>query len=169
LLDKIEILVLINRMADRATLSYSKIDSKMSSSKSISKKEVKEADERQKYIASLEKYYRRYERKIKRNERALKKPYVLETPGFEGTAIPEDMGALWLRDIIVLDARENVRRTLPKHKQNLEQLDADVGKLRMGRPIDELSPYSRATIYSRKWSLGPDWKSVMSQSGGLWY
>jgi hypothetical protein len=129
----------------------------------------KAAEERQKHIEILEKYYGKYERKIKRNERAMKKPLVLETPGFEGTAIPEDLNKLWMKDLILINAHDNVRRTLPQHKQNLEQLRADIEKLKAGRPTDEISPYSRATLYTRKWSLGSDWKTVMNQAGGLWY
>lgn len=129
----------------------------------------KAAEERQKHIEILEKYYGKYERKIKRNERAMKKPLVLETPGFEGTTIPEDLNKLWMKDLILINARDGVRQTLPRHKQNLEQLRADIEKLKAGRPTDEISPYSRATLYTRKWGLGSDWKTVMNQAGGLWY
>jgi hypothetical protein len=153
--------------------SYSKIDSKMS--KTISKKEVKEVKEvkeaiqRQKNIETLEKYYAKYERKIKRNERAIKKPYVFETPGYEGTAIPEDLSKLWMRDIIGLNARDNVRRTLPSHRARLEQLATDIEKLKAGRSTDEISPMARATIY-KKWNLGaPSVKELLLQGCGLWY
>ncbi len=131
--------------------------------------EAKEAAQTEKHIETLEKYYDKYERKIKRNERALKKPIVLETPGFEGSAIPEDLSKLWMKDLILINARDGVRRTLPRHKQNLEQLASDIEKLRLGRSTDEISPTSRATLYTRKWSLGNDWKTVMNQAGGLWY
>jgi hypothetical protein len=130
---------------------------------------VKAAEECQKHIEILEKYYGKYERKIKRNERAMKKPLVLETPGFEGTAIPEDLHKLWMKDLILINAHDNVRRTLPQHKQNLEQLSTDIDKLKAGRPTDEISPSSRATLYTRKWGMGRDWKTVMNQAGGLWY
>jgi hypothetical protein len=130
---------------------------------------VKAAEEHQKHIEILEKYYGKYERKIKRNERAMKKPLVLETPGFEGTAIPEDLHKLWMKDLILINAHDNVRRTLPQHKQNLEQLSTDIDKLKAGRPTDEISPSSRATLYTRKWGMGRDWKTVMNQAGGLWY
>lgn len=138
-------------------------------SKSTMETAAKEVQKRESHIEILEKYYRRYERKIKRNERALKKPYVLETPGYEGTAIPEDLSKLWMRDIIILNARENVRRTLPKHKQNLEQLESDIEKLKSGRPEDEISPIARATIY-KKWNLGAIGVNELLCNGhGLWY
>lgn len=149
----------------------SKILTEMSSHRSKSTLEgaAKEAQKREHHIEILEKYYRRYERKIKRNERALKKPYVLETPGYEGTAIPEDIGKLWMRDIIILNARENVRRTLLRHKQNLEQLETDIEKLKSGRPEDEISPMARATIY-KKWNLGAlGVYELLQQGQGLWY
>ena len=130
---------------------------------------AKELAEREKHIETLEKWHRKYERKIKRNERALKKPLVLETPGFEGGAIPEDLNKLWMKDLILINARDGVRQTLPRHKQNLEQLLNDIEKLRLGRPTDEISPASRATLYNRKWNLGSDWKSIMNMAGGLWY
>ena len=150
----------------------SKISSEMSSSrrsKSVAEVAAKAKEQREHHIEILEKYYGRYERKIKRNERAMKKPYVLETPGYEGTAIPEDLGKLWMRDIIALNARENVRRALPKHRQNLEQLEADIEKLKMERPEEEISPMSRATIY-KKWNLGAvGVKELLLQGQGLWY
>ncbi len=130
---------------------------------------AKEAAEREKHIETLEKWYRKYERKIKRNEHAIKKPLILETPGFEGAAIPEDLNKLWMKDLILINARDGVRQTLPRHKENLEQLASDIEKLRLGRPTDEISPASRATLYSRKWSLGLDWKTIMNLAGGLWY
>ncbi len=130
---------------------------------------AKEVAQREKHIETLEKYYDKYERKIKRNERALKRPIVLETPGFEGSAIPEDLSQLWMKDLILINARDGVRRTLPRHKQNLEILLADIEKLRLGRPTDEISPASRATLYTRKWGLGNDWKTIMDRAGGLWY
>lgn len=140
-----------------------------SSTEASEKVAAKAEEKRQHHIEILEKYYGRYERKIKRNERELKKPYVLETPGYEGTAIPEDLNKLWMRDIIALNARENVRRSLPKHKQNLEQLEADIEKLKMGRPEDEISTMSRATIY-KKWNLGAAGvKELLLQGHGLWY
>ena len=149
----------------------SKMSREMSSrrSKSTMEAAAKDVQKRAHHIEILEKYYRRYERKIKRNERALKKPYVLETPGYEGTTIPDDIYKLCMRDIIILNARENVRRTLPKHSQNLEQLGADIEKLKTGRPEDEISPMSHATIY-KKWNLGAvGVNELLHQEHGLWF
>jgi hypothetical protein len=130
---------------------------------------AKAAEQRRRRIETLEKYYAKYERKIKRNERAIKKPYVFETPGFEGITIPEDLSKLWMRDIIGLNARDNVRRTLPSHRARLEQLADDIEKLKAGCPTDEISPMARATIY-RKWNLGaPSVKELLLQGCGLWY
>jgi hypothetical protein len=122
--------------------------------------------ETEKYIEILEKQLGRYERKIKRNERELKKPYVLRTPGADSI---ENVHELWLCDIAVIKGRQNTELVLPKHRENLEILRGDIEKLRMGRGTDEISPQSRATIFSRKWSLGQDWKAVMNQFGGLMY
>jgi hypothetical protein len=136
---------------------------------SIEAAATKAAERQGRHIETLEKYYGRYERKIKRNERAIKKPYILETPGFEGIAIPEDLSKLWMRDIILLNARDNVRRTLPLHKARLEQLAMDIEKLKAGRPTDEISPMARATIY-KKWSLGAAGvRELLLQGCGLWY
>lgn len=142
---------------------------KMPSVASIEATATKATERLRRHIEILEKYYARYERKIKRNERAIKKPYVFETPGFEGITIPEDLSKLWMRDIIGLNARDNVRRTLPSHKARLEQLAADIEKLKAGRPTDEISPMARATIY-KKWNLGaPSIKELLLQGCGLWY
>ena len=130
---------------------------------------VKVFERRARHIEILEKYYRRYERKIKRNENELKTPYLLQTPGFERAAIPDDLGMLWMRDIIILSARDNIRRSLPSHKEHLEQLLSDIEKLAAGRSEDGISPMARATIY-RKWSLGiTGVKDLLHQRHGLWY
>jgi hypothetical protein len=130
---------------------------------------VKAAKRRERHIEILEKYYRKYERKIKRNERELKKPYVLETPGFEGREIPEDLSKLWMRDIISISVRDNIRRTLGAHKERLEQLLSDIENLKAGLPEDEISPIARATIY-KKWNLGvAGVKELLQQGHGLWY
>ena len=136
------------------------------SSKTKSAQPVLSDERRQKYIETLEKVEAKYERKIKKNQRELKKPYALQTPDADADT---PLDKLWLCDIAVLRGRENTELALPRHKQNLEVLRGDIDKLALGRGLDEISPQSRATIFSKKWSLGADWKTVMSAAGGLWY